>query len=499
MRNSSGRGFRPDGAGTFFTAVRAAAGSVPACSPVATTAVLVGAAGFAAPAALLYCALPLVGIALAYRRLGRLDVNAGAVYSWVGRTLHPFLGFLCGWALVVSTTLFMVAGALPAGMLTLALFDPALARETWPVTAAGACWLGVMVLVALGGARLSVRARTVVSCVELVLLLLFVLGAVARNGAAAAFDWSWLGFGGFCGAPGVASCALIAAFSCRGWYVAGVRGGDARGGNARDGRCAARLTAVVGVGVVFLLFEAFTLAVNVVLATEGTTAESGAGTLALLCEALWPGVGGKLLVVAVMLSTVVTLETMLAQVARTLFTMGRDGTVPAAFGLVHRRRNTPWVAVAAVGGAALALSAASNAFGSVGGVVSGVVGAMGLQIAFSHALAGIAAVVAYRRVLLSSARELLLGGVWPLAGTAFMSWVFYESLAELPTAALAVGLGGLAAGLIPMFWYWRRGSSYYRPAKLDAVRELAVKKDTPYGDVPRQYRPAADETLATDF
>ncbi|MCQ0024818.1 amino acid permease [Streptomyces somaliensis DSM 40738] len=494
MRNSSGRGSRPDVPGTFGATVRAVAGGIPAYSPVATTAVLVGAAGLAAPAALLYCALPVLGIVLAYRRLERLDLNAGAAYSWVGRTLHPFLGFLCGWALVVSTTLFMVAGALPAGMLTLALFDPGPAKGTWPVTAAAAGWLVVMLLVALVGVRLTVRARTIVSCVELVLLLLFVLGAAVRNGAAAAFDWSWLGFGDFCGVSGVASGALIAAFSYRSRYACGGPGEEGRGGRFRSG-----LPVFVGVGVVFLLLEAFTLAVNVVLATEGVTARSGAGTLALLCDALWPGFTGKLLVVVVMLSTVVTLETTLIQVTRTLFTMGRDRTVPAVFGLVHRRRNTPRAAVAAVGGVALALFAASNAFGSVGDVVSGAVGAMSLQLAFSHGLAGIAAVVAYRRVLLSSARELLLGGVWPLAGAAFMWWIFYESLVGLPTAPLVIGLGGLAAGLIPMFWYWRRGSSYYRPAKLDAVRALAAKKDMPCGDVPRRHRPAADETLATDF
>ncbi|URM90732.1 APC family permease [Streptomyces sp. MRC013] len=494
MRNSSGRGFRPDVPGTFGTVVRAAAGGIPAYSPVVTAAVLVGAAGLAAPAALLYCVLPVLGIVLAYGRLERLDVNAGAAYSWVGRTLHPFLGFLCGWALVVSTTLFMVAGALPAGMLTLTLFDPELARGTWPATAAGACWLVMMLLVALVGARLTARARTIVSGVELAVLLLFVLGAVARNGTAAAFDWSWLGSGDFCGVSGVAAGALVAAFSYRSWHATGCPGEEARGVRRRS-----VLPVFIGAGTVFLLLEAFTLAVNVVLATEGTTARSGAGTLALLCDAVWPGVGGRLLVVAVVLSTVVTLETTLIQVTRTLFTMGRDHTVPSAFGLVHRRRNTPWVAVAAVGGVALALFAASNAFDSVGDVVSGAVGAMGLQLAFSHGLAGLAAVVAYRRVLLSSVRELLLGGVWPLAGAAFMSWVFYESLVELPAAPLAIGLGGLAAGLIPMFWYWRRGSSYYRPAKLDAVRALAAKSDTPYGDVPRRHRPAADETLATDF
>ncbi|MFJ6994593.1 APC family permease [Streptomyces sp. NPDC003090] len=494
MRNPSGRGLRPNALGTFDTVVMAVAGSAPAYSLAATTAVLVGAVGFAAPAALLYCALPMLGIVLAYGRLGRIDVNAGAAYSWVGRTLHPFLGFLCGWALVVAATLFMVAGSLPAGALTLSLFAPELAGDTWQATAVGAAWFTAMLLVVLGGVRLTVRAQLIISGVELLLLVLFVLGAVVHGGAAAAFDWSWLGFTHFDGVSGFASGALIAAFSYWGWDITSNLSEE-----TRDSRRTAGLSALLGVGVVFLLFEAFTIAVNVLLTKEEITAGGGANTLALLGDAVWPGPGGKLLIVAVLLSTVATLETTLIQVTRTLFAMGRDRTVPAAFGRVHRRWNTPWVAVTVVGAVALALFVASNALGSVGDILEGAVGAMGLQIAFYYGLAGIAAVVAYRRMLLSSVREFLLGGVWPLAGAAFMLWIFYESLAELSTASVAIGLGGLAAGLIPMTWYWRRGSSYYRPAKLDAVRTLAAEADVPYGDVPRQHRPAADETLATDF
>src|SRR6478736_9817628 len=102
--------------------VMAVAGSAPAYSIAATTATLVGIAGLGAPAALLWCGIPMLGIAWAFLYLGRADVNAGATYSWVARALHPALGFLSGWALVISATIFMVAGALPAGAMTVQLF-----------------------------------------------------------------------------------------------------------------------------------------------------------------------------------------------------------------------------------------------------------------------------------------------------------------------------------------------------------------------------------------
>ena len=114
----------------------------------------------------------------------------------MGRTLHPFLGLsVSGWALVVSATIFMVAGSLPAGAMTLALFDADLADNTALATAVGAAWFLVMLLVVLGGARLTVRAQLLMSGVELAILLFFVARRLLQRDRARAFDWSWLGFG----------------------------------------------------------------------------------------------------------------------------------------------------------------------------------------------------------------------------------------------------------------------------------------------------------------
>jgi amino acid transporter len=225
---------------------------------------------------------------------------------------------------------------------------------------------------------------------------------------------------------------------------------------------------------------------------------AGSNVLGALGEAIWPGIGGKLLVIAVLLSTVATLETTLIQVTRSLFAMGRDRTMPAVLGQVHRRWNTPWAAVTVVGVVAVVRFAASTALGSVGDVLAAAVAAIGLQIAFYYGLAGIAAVVAYRRTLLKSVRDFVLGGVWPLLGALFMLWILVESLGELSAASIAIGVGGLAAGLLPMIRYWRRGSAYYRPAaRLDATH--AVTWQDPGTSPPPQRQDYTDRGLATDF
>ncbi|MEV7888801.1 APC family permease [Streptomyces sp. NPDC002817] len=490
MSNSRGRGLQANALGTFDTVVMAVAGSAPAYSIAATTAVLVGAVGLASPAALLYCAIPMLGIALAFSYLSRIDVNAGASYSWVGRTLHPFLGFLSGWALVVSATIFMVAGSLPAGSMTLALFDEGLADDTALSTVVGAAWFVAMLLVVLGGARLTVRAQLLMSGVELAILALFAVLAFFHTDNARAFDWSWFGFGQFDGMAGFASGALIAAFYYWGWDVTSNLSEETRNSRRTTG-----LAGLIGVGIVFLLFEVFTIAVNVVLSSTQVR-ENEANVLAVLGEEIWPGWGGKLLIVAVMLSTIATLETTLIQVTRSLFAMGRDRTMPSALGKVHREWNTPWVAIVVVGAVALVMFIASNALGSVGDILSDAISAIGLQIAVYYGLAGLAAVVAYRKMLLKSAANFFFGGLWPLLGALFMFWIFIESLGELSRAAVTIGIGGLAAGVIPMLWYWKKGSDYYRPAKLDATHTVEADY-VPAGAVPAQSR--AHEGLSTDF
>jgi amino acid transporter len=493
MSNLRGRGLQANVLGTFDTVVMAVAGSAPAYSIAATTAVLVGAVGLASPAALLYCAIPMLGIALAFSYLSRIDVNAGASYSWVGRTLHPFLGFISGWALVISATIFMVAGSLPAGSMTLSLFDENLADDTALATTVGAFWFVVMLLVVLGGARLTVRAQIIMSGVELVILAAFAVGALLHSGHARAFDWSWLGFSHFDGMTGFASGALIAAFYYWGWDVTSNLSEE-----TRDSRRTTGLAGLIGVGIVFLLFEVFTIAVNVILSDQQIQA-GDANVLAVLGEEVWPGWGGKLLIVAVMLSTIATLETTLIQVTRSLFAMGRDRTLPEALGRVHRKWNTPWMAITVVGAVALVLFIASNALGSVGDILSDAISAIGLQIAVYYGLAGLAVVVAYRKTLLKSASHFVLGGLWPLLGSLFMFWVFVESLGELSTAAVAIGIGGLGIGLIPMLWYWKRGSDYYRPARLDAARAVDMDHSADGHAAAAAERSHVHEGLPTDF
>ncbi|MGV9266941.1 APC family permease [Kitasatospora sp. NPDC003701] len=490
--SGSGSRLRSNVLGTFDTIVMAVAGSAPAYSLAATTATLAGVAGLYSPAALLWCAIPMLGIAWAFNHLGRIDVNAGASYSWVGRALHPALGFMSGWALVVAATLFMVAGSLPAGAYTLSLFSAELAENTALATTVGAGWFLLMAGLVLMGARITARAQWIMTGIEVAILVVFGVAALVRGGTAAVFSWSWIwGLGHFGGVSGFAAAALIAAFYFWGWDVTANLSEE-----TTDSRRNAGLGGLLGVVTTFAVFEMVTISVNLIISQEDIQADSST-LLADLGEAVWPGWGGKVLVVAVVLSTVATLETTLIQVSRSLFAMGRDRTVPAAFGRSHQRWQTPWVALAAVAVVSLMLLVASNALGSVNTVLTAAVNAIGLQIALYYALAGLAVVVAYRRLLFKSLSNAVFIGLWPLAGALFMTFVFVHALFDFTDLQLALGLGTLALGIVPMVWYWARGSSYYRPARLDATDADDV--EARYGQSELSLAAGSRDGLATDL
>jgi len=452
-------GLRANVLGLFDSIVMAVAGSAPAYTIAGSTAALLLAVAFAGPAALLYCGIPMLGIAWAFSYLNRIEANAGASYAWVGRVLHPSLGFLAGWALVVSATIFMVAGSLPAGSVTIGLFDQSQANNTGLVTGVGSVWFLVMVGLVIMGVRVTARAQWIMSGIEVAILILFAILAIVHSAShsVVSFSWSWFGFSHFNGLAGFAAGGLVAAFYYWGWDVSSNLNEE-----MKDSKRTAGLGGIIGVVIVFALYEIFTVATN--LAMPAKTIQANAGdVLAVLGQEVWSGTGGKLLVIAVMLSTIATLETTLIQVTRTLFAMSRERTLPAFLGKILPVRQTPWIATIAVAVVSLGLFIGSNYIGKLSTILTDAISAIGIQIAVYYGLAGLTVVIAFRKVLFASVKNFLLIGLWPFVGAVFMFWILGEFVATTTDAIVIwVGVGGLAIGLIPLAIYWLLGSPYFR-------------------------------------
>jgi len=454
--------------GLFDSVIMGVAGSAPGYSIAGTTTVLFATVLFGGPAALLYCGIFMFGIVFAFSYLSRDDSHAGAAYSWVRRALHPILGYLSGWALVVSALLFMVIATFPAGGSVISIFTSATPGKTL-TTLIGAVFFLLMVGAVAAGVTVTVKVQIIMSTIEVALLVLFAALALFHAHHVTTFSWHWFSPSVFHdkGSGTFAAGALIAAFFYWGWDVTANLNEETKKPPTTSG-----LGGVIGVIIVFLLFEVFTVATNLVLTpAQLHDPNNSSNILAVLGQAVWHGWGGKLLILSVLLSTVATLETTLIQVTRTLFTMGRDNTLPKSLGHIHPVRKTPVVATAVAAIFSLLLFVGSSYVGSVYTILNDGVTAIGLQICIYYGLAGLSVVILYRRQLFKSVGNFIFMGLWPLVGAIFMGYVLENQVNALRTSnpkALYIGLGTMALGLIPMGYYMYKKNPYFTmPSKLD--------------------------------
>ena len=465
-------GLRKGALGLFESAVMGVAGVAPAYSIAASTATLFGAVALGGPAALLYCGIAMFGIVWAFNHLGRLEANAGASYSWVRRALHPILGYVSGWALVVSALIFMVAGSFPAGSVTLGLFSTSLANNTTAVTIFGSVFFLLMVGAVVAGVTVTATVQVVMSAIELGILVLFAILMLVHGHDAHAFSWSWFSPSIFHGSSGFFAGALVAAFYYWGWDVTANLNEETKGSKVTPG-----IGGIIGVLVVFALFEVFTIGSNLVLTAKDINNNAG-DVLGVLGQIVWHGTGGKIIVIAVILSTVATLETTIIQVTRTLFAMGRDGTLPRVLGKTHPTRKTPIAATVVVTVISLGLFISSNYIGSISNILTDAINAIGLQIAIYYGLAGLSVVALYRKHIMRSASNFIFMGLWPLLGAIFMILMFIKSIPGLNTTTLVVGLGAMALSIIPIAIYWSKGNPYFKmPTREERIaldHEIAV-------------------------
>lgn len=283
---------------------------------------------------ILIAMVAMVLTAISYGRMAAIYPSAGSAYTYVGRGLHPYLGFVAGWAMLldyVVTPLFCVM----FGTLALIRAVPAL-----PFWVGAALFAGGITYLNLRGIRSTVRVNQILLAFMFIVLFSYVFLAMR---------WVMLrhGFGGL--------------FSIRPFYSPGTF-------KVRDIASATSFAALTYLG-----FDAVTTLAedvknprrNVMLAAVGVCVFTGlfGGLLVYLGQLAWPDyhtytnietafievsgrVGGLLLFRTMSLLLLVAMvgAALTCQVgaARLLFGMGRDNLVPRRFfAHLHPVRNTP--------------------------------------------------------------------------------------------------------------------------------------------------------------
>jgi amino acid transporter len=445
------RSLKTGALGFLDALVMAIAGSAPAYSITVTTAALVAAVGFAGPAALWIAALPIMGIAIAFAYLNRWRPDAGAAYVWVGRAMHPALGFLAGWALLSTSTIFNVTASLPAGEATLDLFAPGRSHDVLWATCAGAAWfLGVLALVTFG-ITASAKAQVVLTVLEVFAVILVCGLAIfnARAVPAAAFSWDWFFPSAFGTVQSFSAGMLVALFYYFGWDV------SANLAEETAGTDTAGIACILGVVVTVALFLLAQVAVQMALTPSEIEAHGG-NLLPALGAAALPAPWSAIAVLAVLVSAIATIETQLLQCTRLLFSMARDKVIGEAMGKLHPRFLTPWHAGFAVAGVSLLLFAGSATMPSINALMSDLINAIGVQVAFYYALAGIACAWHYRKSMRTGWRTLAFAVIVPLTSALFVAAVGIYQLPHLGWRVSFLSIGSIVIGVAPLVYYRRR-------------------------------------------
>jgi len=441
--------------GLMESVVMGVAGTAPAFSVAATTATLVAAVGLLSVGSLLYCGLIMFGVTLAFMHLNRVITNAGASYAWVGEVFGPVFGFFAGWSLLVASAVFMVSGTIPAATATLTLLSPAHANDPPTVSFVAAGWLIAVSMVIVKGIKPTSYTQVVMTAIEVGVLVIVVIAALVQYASHPAHAMSWRALAITQFTPALfATGALTALFFFWGWDVTLNLNEETRDAAQAPGR-----GAVLAMVIVMLLFMTFAVACLLVL-SDAEIEKSSTNVVFAVADKLFPRPWSYMAVVAVMLSTVGTLETSILQFTRTMYAKGRDGALHPRYAILHKSWKTPWVATSLIVVIGLALLFLSSYFPTVNVIIKDSVNAIGFQVACYYSLAGFACSWHFRKTAFRSADRFLFLLLWPAASASFLTFIAVYSIPTFDMTTNVVGLGGIAIGIVP----WALNRWRARPA-----------------------------------
>jgi amino acid transporter len=420
------------------------ASSAPAQTMAVALPALVMAINYAGLLPIMCAFLPMLGIALGYQRLNRWDQSSGATYTWVSKALHPYLGFVAGWMILLYYTLGTTSTTVPAGTYTLQLLAPGWANNKLAAAAVGSVWNVLVTLLLLGKIELAARFQRILAIFEYVVLFLFVtlgLRALFLHHASAPVTRAWFSFSAAGGIKGFLAGMLIAVFMYSGWDAAIYVNEETSDKESNPGRAA-----IASVIVLVFVYCVITFAYQGILPRSELQGSAG-NALGMIAGRLWPGPGSILLSLVVLIGTVACLQVAVVSSSRLGFAMAEDRVMPAFFRIVHPKTGSPWAVTLFMGGMNL-LFLALTAFeaGGIRDVLSNIAGALGIIASLFYALTAVAAVWQYRHVLLRNPGNFIFGGLWPALGAVCLLSVVVEAvlLRAVSPAVLWAGLGATA-------------------------------------------------------
>lgn len=308
----------------------------PAYSLASTMGPMVAAAGMLAPSALLALVVIMLCIAVGFSRLSLHAPNAGSSYAWIEMAFGRSVGAYGAWLLLVSNFFATMAVSIPAGIYTLDLINPARAQNPFWDAAVGGVWILGSAVLLYAGVRPTALVTAVLLLLELLVLGVSAVAAALHPSPSAAHVASISAAPLAIGAFGFINAMALGIWMSDGWEVSASTSEEVSGQQSQSGRggiTGLLVTAVILIGCMIAYLH---------LGGATGFAAHADDAMAYVATRLGGNVWRVVIIVTVLISTCSALWTTLLYLSRSVFAMGRSGTLPSFFGTLDRRAEPFW-------------------------------------------------------------------------------------------------------------------------------------------------------------
>jgi amino acid transporter len=407
---------------------------------------LIAATAYAAPLVLAITAIPMLIIANAYRRLNLWNANCGASFEWVGRAINPYLGYMTGWLMLAGTLFGTLTPVTAVGPSVLAVFNSP-ANSRWPNIAIATGLILVMTIISIVGIRITARTQVIIGVVEYLILIAFAVWGLTwllgHHAGTMPITSAWFSLHGIGGKGSLVGGFLITVFMYSGWDGTLYVNEEVKHRRENPGRAA--MLAVAIAGVLFILAQ---VGFQGVASYNKLNANSTSVLVYIGHLLTGSGVGGQVLAFALALSVIAATGVGIVLSARIMYGIASYRALPSSLANVSPRFHTPLVATVVASTVLLALGWVYLLTTSVQSAFSYVLNNTGILYATFYCITALAAMVYYRRRVMSSFRDALTLGILPLASVAFLGYVAVKSILSAPAAQKYSLLGFVVVGLI---------------------------------------------------
>ena len=382
-------------------------------------------AGTAVPLVFLFALVTIAFVAYAFVEFARQYATAGSVYTFNGVALGARIGFLSGWALLLTYVAFTVASAALAGVFFQSLTGLLGFAIPWYIPALVTAIL--LWVLATQEISLSTRATLIIEAISIVIIVILAVVVFARGGAnGLSLKPFEIGTGGL---PAVGLASVFAFLSFAGFESAATLGEETS--NPKRAIPRALIAAVLTAGIFYVVIT-YMQSIGFGLGSAGVKAFAGSsGPLADLATKF---VGAPMAVAITAGATVSSFASTIASAtaaSRLMVTFGRDGLLPAPVAKLNARHNAPVTAIGVIVivtiisiiGFAIANVTGSNVFGYLGTI--GV-----LSLLLVYLVTQVAAIVLFRR----NRRWRALQFIIPIVAIALLGYALYANVYPIPAA-----------------------------------------------------------------